>query len=115
LDYAGPLGARALLVAANLLTCSLLFTIADGHAGYVLRAQGNRPAETPNLDGLAAEGTHFSRHHCNSPVCTPSRQSILTGQLPHAASLTVLTSPWRRVGDGLRRCAQMHPSPSAPK
>jgi choline-sulfatase len=72
---------------------NLLFIIADDHAGYVLGAQGNRQAQTPNLDRLAAEGTRFARHYCNSPVCTPSRQSILTGQLPHAAGVTVLKTP----------------------
>jgi arylsulfatase A-like enzyme len=53
---------------------NLLFIIADDHAGYVLGAQGNPQARTPNLDRLAAEGTHFARHYCNSPVCTPSRR-----------------------------------------
>ena len=72
---------------------NLLFLIADDHAGYVLGAQGNRRAITPNLDRLAAEGTRFARHHCNSPVCTPSRQSIFTGQLPHSAGVTVLRTP----------------------
>jgi len=72
---------------------NLLFIIADDHAGYVLGAQGNRQAQTPNLDRLAAEGTRFARHYCNSPVCTPSRQSILTGLLPHAAGVTVLKTP----------------------
>ena len=59
----------------------------------MLAVDGNRRALTPNLDRLAAEGTRFARHHCNSPVCTPSRQSILTGQLPHAAGVTVLSTP----------------------
>lgn len=72
---------------------NLLFLIADDHAGYVLGAQGNRRAITPNLDRLAAEGARFARHHCNSPVCTPSRQSIFTGQLPHSAGVTVLRTP----------------------
>src|SRR5688572_22247022 len=71
---------------------NLLFILADDHAGYVLGAAGNRLVRTPNLDRLAAEGTRFARHHCNSPVCTPSRQSILTGQLPHAAGVTVLST-----------------------
>jgi choline-sulfatase len=66
--------------------------MADDHAGYVLGADGNRRALTPNLDRLASEGTRFAQHHCNSPVCTPSRQSILTGQLPHAAEVTVLST-----------------------
>jgi choline-sulfatase len=69
---------------------NLLFVIADDHAGYVLGADGNRQALTPNLDALAAGGRRFAAHHCNSPVCTPSRQSLLTGQLPHMAGVTQL-------------------------
>ncbi len=69
---------------------NFLFILADDHAGYVLGADGNSRAETPNLDRLASQGTRFASHFCNSPVCTPSRQSFLTGQLPHAAGVTVL-------------------------
>jgi len=35
----------------------------------------------------------FAMHHCNAPVCTPSRQSFFTGQLPHAAGVTRLPTP----------------------
>src|SRR5512140_2725130 len=69
---------------------NFLFIIGDDHAGYVLGADGNRQALTPNLDRLAGEGTRFSRAYCNSPVCTPSRQSMFTGQLPHSAGVTRL-------------------------
>lgn len=69
---------------------NFLFLIADDHAGYVLGADGDRMAETPHLDRLAAEGARFARHYCNSPVCTPSRQSFFTGQLPSSAGVTVL-------------------------
>jgi choline-sulfatase len=72
---------------------NFLFLLADDHAGYVLGCDGNRMARTPNLDRLAREGMRFSAHHCNSPVCTPSRQSFLTGQLPHAAGVTLLSTP----------------------
>jgi choline-sulfatase len=72
---------------------NFLFILADDHAGYVLGAAGNRQAATPNLDRLAAEGTHFRRHFCNSPVCTPSRQSFFTGLMPSAAGVTVLKTP----------------------
>lgn len=72
---------------------NLLFLIADDHAGYVLGAHGNRAARTPNLDRLAKEGTRFAANYCNSPVCTPSRQSILTGLYPPAAGVTRLTTP----------------------
>lgn len=72
---------------------NLLWLLSDDHAAYVLGADGNRQARTPNLDRLAAAGAWFSRHYCNSPVCTPSRQSFLTGQMPHAAGVTVLDTP----------------------
>lgn len=72
---------------------NLLYLIADDHAAYVMGADGNSRAQTPNLDRLASQGTRFARHFCNSPVCTPSRQSFLTGQLPHAAGVTRLPTP----------------------
>ena len=71
---------------------NFLFILADDHAGYVLGCDGNPMAITPNIDRLAGEGTRFRAHYCNSPVCTPSRQSFLTGQLPHSVGVTVLST-----------------------
>jgi arylsulfatase A-like enzyme len=72
---------------------NLLFIMADDHAGYVFGADGNSKAQTPNLDRLASESTRFASHYCNAPVCTPSRQSIFTGQMPHMAGVTRLMTP----------------------
>lgn len=72
---------------------NFLFIIADDHAGYVLGADGNRQARTPNLDAFADQGLRFACHYCNSPICTPSRQSFFTGQLPHMAGVTRLPTP----------------------
>jgi choline-sulfatase len=72
---------------------NFLFILADDHAGYVLGADGNKQAETPHLDQFASEGTRFARHHCNAPVCTASRQSFFTGQLPHMSGVTRLPTP----------------------
>ena len=69
---------------------NLLFLISDDHRYDVMGAAGNRLARTPNLDRLAREGTRFSHHYVNYPMCTPSRQSVLTGLLPHAAGVTTL-------------------------
>ena len=69
-----------------------VFILADDHAGYALGCDGHPLAETPNLDRLASEGTRFASHYCNSPVCTPSRQSFFTGQMPHAAGVTTLST-----------------------
>ncbi len=35
---------------------------------------------TPNLQRLAEEGAHFTRFHITSPMCTPSRYSLLSGR-----------------------------------
>ena len=72
---------------------NLLYILADDHAGYILGCDGNRLARTPNLDRLASESTRFAAHYCNSPVCTPSRQSFFTGQMPHMAGVTRLPTP----------------------
>lgn len=42
----------------------------------------NDRIQTPALDRLAREGTRFGRAYCPSPVCTPSRASIITGMYP---------------------------------
>jgi len=85
--------ASALASGAQRKKPNFLFLLADDHAGYVLGADGNRVARTPNLDRFASEAVRFSRHYCNSPVCTPSRQSFFTGQMPHMAGVTRLPTP----------------------
>lgn len=42
----------------------------------------NPKIRTPALDRLAAEGTRYDRAYVPSPVCTPTRASIITGQYP---------------------------------
>lgn len=43
---------------------------------------GNKEAKTPNVDRLAAEGIRFSQFYVNSPICSPSRCALTTGQYP---------------------------------
>jgi arylsulfatase A-like enzyme len=42
----------------------------------------NPEIATPNLDRLAREGMLFDRAYCPNPTCTPTRASIITGDLP---------------------------------
>ncbi|WP_022952622.1 sulfatase family protein [Leucothrix mucor] len=42
----------------------------------------NPNIDTPNLDRLCKEGTRFDRAYCPSPVCTPSRASLISGLYP---------------------------------
>ncbi|MEM9479096.1 MAG: sulfatase-like hydrolase/transferase [Verrucomicrobiota bacterium] len=49
---------------------------------------GNEDAETPNIDRLAAEGIAFEQFYVNSPICSPSRVAISTGQYPSRWDIT---------------------------
>ncbi|ASJ75652.1 sulfatase [Granulosicoccus antarcticus] len=50
----------------------------------------NSDIKTPNLDRLCREGTRFNRAYCPSPVCTPSRASMITGLYPsHHGAWTI--------------------------
>lgn len=51
---------------------------------------GHPQALTPNIDRLAHRGTLFANAHCQSPVCNPSRASLLTGRHPHSSGVYFL-------------------------
>lgn len=72
---------------------NIVFIIGDDHAAYALGAYGNRDIRTPNLDRLANAGVMFRSAYANAPVCSASRQSLLTGRYPHAAGVTLLRTP----------------------
>ena len=38
---------------------------------------GNEHAKTPYIDGLAKEGIRFEQFYVNSPICSPSRLSLI--------------------------------------
>ena len=94
---------ESLLVATVLVaTCArcrrprrlnILWICADDHARYVIGAYGNRRVHTPNLDRLAGGGMRFDRAFCNSPVCTASRDSFITGRYPRTIGVTQLNTP----------------------
>ncbi len=43
---------------------------------------GNQAAKTPNIDRIASEGIRFEQFYVNSPICSPSRCALTTGQYP---------------------------------
>lgn len=61
---------------------NMVFIISDDQGPWALGCAGNKEIITPNLDRLAGEGVRFDHFFCTSPVCSPARASILTGQLP---------------------------------
>lgn len=51
---------------------------------------GHPQAQTPNIDRLAKRGVLFSNAHCQSPVCNPSRTSMMTGLYPETTGIYFL-------------------------
>ena len=49
---------------------------------------GSRDATTPNIDRMASEGIAFEQFYVNSPICSPSRVAISTGQYPQRWGIT---------------------------
>lgn len=51
-----------------------------GYADF--SSYGNTRVKTENIDRLAAEGLRFAQYYVNSPICSPSRTALTTGQYP---------------------------------
>jgi len=52
---------------------------------------GHPQAKTPNIDRLAAQGVLFANAHCQSPVCNPSRGSMMTSLYPETSGVYFLS------------------------
>lgn len=61
---------------------NILWICTDQQRYDTIGALGNDDVSTPNLDRLTREGLAFERAYCQSPICTPSRASFLTGMYP---------------------------------
>jgi choline-sulfatase len=61
---------------------NVLFILSDDQGPWAMRCAGNSEIITPALDALAERGTRFENFFCVSPVCSPARASLLTGEIP---------------------------------
>lgn len=61
---------------------NIVFLFSDQHNHSVMGNAGDPWIRTPHLDGLAQKSTKFTNCYCGSPLCVPSRSSLLTGLLP---------------------------------
>jgi arylsulfatase A-like enzyme len=64
---------------------NILWICSDQQRFDTIGALGNAHIRTPNIDGLVGDGVAFTHAFCQSPICTPSRSSFLTGLYPSAA------------------------------
>jgi len=61
---------------------NILFVFSDQHRHDVMGCAGHPLVATPTLDRIAAEGLRFTNAWCQSPICQPSRASVITGRYP---------------------------------
>ena len=67
---------------------NILLILADDLGARDLGCFGSTFYETPNLDRLAARGVRLTNAYSASPLCSPTRSSILTGQHPARTGIT---------------------------
>jgi len=98
---------------------NILLILSDQHRSDAMGCAGHRLVQTPHLDRLAAEGCRFETAYCQSPLCGPSRSSILTGLYPHTcrafthgsfplADLPTMASVFREAGYRTGGFGKMH-------
>ncbi|TIQ17698.1 MAG: choline-sulfatase [Mesorhizobium sp.] len=63
---------------------NILFVMADQMSALATPVYGHPIVHAPNMSALAEGGVVFRNAYCNSPLCGPSRLSMMSGRLPSA-------------------------------
>ncbi len=98
---------------------NLLLVMADQLSPGTLPSYGNPVVRAPRISGLAETGVQFDHAYCPSPLCAPSRASLMTGRLPSrigvydngaelAASVPTVAHHLRRRGYRTWLAGKMH-------
>ena len=98
---------------------NFLIVVADQLSPRALPPYGNRVVRAPHIENLAESGVVFEHAYCSSPLCAPSRASLMTGQLPSrigvydngaefAASLPTVAHRMRAAGYRTCLAGKMH-------
>jgi uncharacterized sulfatase len=67
---------------------NIIMVLVDDMGWGDLACFGNEQVKTPNIDRLASEGMRFEQFYVNSPICSPSRTALSTGQYPQRWRIT---------------------------
>jgi arylsulfatase A-like enzyme len=70
---------------------NVVLILADDLGGMDLGCYGSKFHRTPNIDRLAKSGIRFVNAYSASPLCSPTRASILTGMSPARTGITAPT------------------------
>jgi uncharacterized sulfatase len=67
---------------------NIIFVFTDDQASWALGASGNPLAKTPHMDRLAKEGVYLPNSFTTTPVCSPSRASLMTSRYGSELGIT---------------------------
>ena len=73
--------------AASAQQPNIVLIVADDLGYGDLSSYGAEDLHSPALDSLAASGIRFTQFYANSPVCSPTRASLLSGRYPPLAGV----------------------------
>lgn len=76
---------------------NFIIILTDDQGYGDLSCMGNTDFQTPHIDALAEKGARFTNWYSNSPVCSPSRASLLTGRYPGHAGVRAILAGHRRA------------------
>ena len=85
---------------------NVLMIAIDDQNDWIGCLHGHPQARTPHIDALARSGTLFANAHCQSPLCNPSRASLLTGKRPSSSGVYGL-APAIRDASTLKDCTTL--------
>src|SRR5829696_4023893 len=74
---------------------NILFIIADQWRAQAFGFAGDPNVKTPHLDRFERESVNFTQAVSGTPVCTPMRATLLTGQRPLTHGLFINDAPLR--------------------
>src|SRR5210317_1033671 len=78
---------------------NVLFISIDNLNDWIGVMEGNKQVITPNMDRLFEQGVLFNNAHCSQPVCTASRNSLLSGLHPSTSGWYSSTGAMKRSYD----------------
>ncbi|MBR90613.1 MAG: choline-sulfatase, partial [Verrucomicrobiales bacterium] len=74
---------------------NILMIAIDDQNDWIGYLGGHPMVKTPHIDALAKRGTAFTNAHCQSPLCNPSRTSLMISRRPGSTGIYGL-APWFR-------------------
>ena len=72
---------------------NLLIISTDEHHFSTLGCYGGKSVETPNIDWIAKNGALCTSFYATTPVCSPSRASLVSGLYPQKTPVTTNNIP----------------------